>query len=198
MSEKQNPYNLRDESNKIQPRASRSSTLYIPNDTIAPLAKRNTSLPLRYLRTWIFSVLALIALPIGLGLVLVGNDLQTNLDTNWRETTATVTSQNSERIRYNYEDFRGEQHFGVTDWVSMPVAGEVLLAISVCDLAAPLLFAGDDRSTFTLWFDPNKPSQHSCIPITRNAGAAYALGGGILAVLSALRLLRTFNAAARR
>ncbi|MEM9955555.1 MAG: DUF3592 domain-containing protein [Chloroflexota bacterium] len=163
---------------------------------IQPLKKRVFRFPFYGLRVWLFSLIALIGLPIGGMLMLVGFDMQENLNSDWEQVTATVRSNEDLEIRYAYDGENDEIIYELDNFATVPDTGEIALVASLCDLTAWLTIPDDSGATFSLWVNPDKPSQNSCVSISRDMGSMYFLGGIVLVILSSLRLLRTIASAA--
>jgi hypothetical protein len=160
------------------------------------------SVPFRWLRTWIFSLLALIALPIGAMLILVGTGMQAD-SADWTAQTATVDRYDEgDSLRYQIvsEDgtrTRGTFNYDLTRFYTV-TDEQFVLALSVCDLISRFTLPTEDDAEFTLWVNPADSAQASCIPVSSDTGAMLLLAGWVLVALSAIRLLRTINGAATR
>jgi len=169
---------------------------------IQPLPKRTFRFPFHYLRTVLFSIAALITLPIGLMLIMVGIDLQENLRSDWVQTTATVLNNDEEGIRYRVDndDFNTDGALGYTleDFVDTSITSEVMVSATLCDLVGWVIIPKETGTEFPLWVNPAKITQQSCLPITQEYGTIYMITGIVLSILSVLRLLRSFNAAGIR
>lgn len=163
---------------------------------IQPLSRRRVQFPLRGLRVWLFSLLAIISLPVGMMLMLVGFEMQDSSDANWEEMTATVRSNDDVSIFYDYGDDSGQIIYELDAFTSQPIVGELVVTGSLCDLVGWVIIPSERGETFPLWVNPTKPSQHSCVPISQDMGAVYLMGGVVLVGLSVLRLLRTIASAA--
>ena len=171
----------------------------IPEDTIQPLGKRTVSLPFRYLRTWIFSLLALVCLPLGIGLIMIGVEMQEDLSRDWEEVTATVIRNDEEGVRFDIDNGDdGEFGYTLDYFVEVDNPGQLVWTMSACDLVSRFIIPKDNGSEFSLWIDPGKSSNQSCVPITQDFASLYLIAGFVLAGLSALRLVRTFHAAGLR
>ncbi len=170
------------------------------SNTIQPLGKRRVSLPFRYLRTWIFSVLALVFLPIGAGLFLIGIEMEEDLRDDWDEVRAEVIRNDETGVDYRITEGNltdDESSFSYElDYFLDNSPGQLTLTASICDLVSRFIIPQDTGSEFTLWVNPDKTSQQSCVPITRDMSSLYVVLGAILMALSAFRLLRTINSAA--
>lgn len=170
------------------------------SNTIQPLSKRTVSLPFRYLRTWIFSILALVFLPIGAGLFLIGIEMEEDLRTDWDEVTAEVIRNDETGVEYqiiNENLLNSEGSLGYDlDYFLDNTPGELTLTASACDLVSRFIIPKERGEEFSLWIDPSKSSEQSCVPITRDMSAFYIMLGGVLMFLSAIRLFRTINDAA--
>lgn len=170
------------------------------SNTIQPLGKRRVSLPFRYLRTWIFSVLALVFLPIGAGLFLIGIEMEEDLRDDWDEVRAEVIRNDETGVDYRITEGNltdDESSFSYElDYFLDNSPGQLTLTASICDLVSRFIIPQDTGSEFTLWVNPDKSSQQSCVPITRDMSSLYVVLGAILMALSAFRLLRTINSAA--
>jgi len=176
-----------------------SQAINIPNNTIQPLSNRSIRLPFRYLRTWIFSLLALVCLPIGIGLVIAGIDMQENLNRDWEEVTATVTRNDEDGVRYDIDNGDdGEFGYTLDYFVDANTAGELVWTVAICDLFSRFIIPKDEGSEFSLWIDPRKSSNQSCVPINQELASFYLAVGVILTGLSGIRLIRTFHAAGMR
>lgn len=174
-----------------------SRAMNIPNNTIQPVGARTITLPFRYLRTWIFSLLALICLPIGIGLIMIGVEMQEDLSRDWEEMTATVTRNDENGVRYDIDNGEdGEFGYTLDDFVDVDTPGELVWTVSVCDLLSRFIVPKDENAEFSIWVDPRKSSNHSCVPINEDFSGIYLVTGFVLAGLSAIRLFRTFNNAA--
>lgn len=176
-----------------------SRAMDIPSDTIQPLGKRRVSLPFRYLRTWIFSLLALVFLPIGIGLVMIGIEMQENLLNDWEEVTATVTRNDERGVEYDIDNGDdGDFAYELDDMLAVDAGGKLVATVSICDLVSRFIIPKENGTEFPLWVDINKSSNQSCVPINDDFSALYIIIGSILAMLSGLRLIRTFHAAGLR
>jgi hypothetical protein len=174
--------------------------MYIPSGTIVADTPRNMRLPFPFLRTWIMSLLALLALPIGLMLVYVGMNFLETEQVSWFEQTATVTSAQDEGIRYRwdvsgktYDTISGIDFERLTE--NSPASG-IALSLNVCDLVAWWVIPTEPGTTFPLWVNPLNPLDVQCVPMTIESAGMMVAIGAILAGLSALRLLRTIGSAA--
>jgi uncharacterized membrane protein YgdD (TMEM256/DUF423 family) len=182
-------------------------------------------LPFRWLRTWLFSLLALIALPLGGMLIVVGMAMQADSDT-WEQATAVVDRYDEgESLRFhidneanaeanadaeaeadadneneaqneNAPEVRGRFNYDYTDFYAAK-DDQFSLTLSVCDLVSRFL-PTEQGATFNVWLNPADSTQISCIPVSSDTGALLLLLGWALVILSALRLLRTIGAAATR
>lgn len=170
----------------------------IPSGTIEPLERKKIRFPFRFLRTWIFSLLALVALPLGLGLMLVGFDMQDNLDEEWEEVTATVVRNDESGVDYRTDDEDGEFGYELDDFVEMDVPGQMVWTLSVCDAVSRFIIPEERGEEFSVWVNPDEPSQQSCVPINQDFASLYIILGVILTIFSVIRLMRTFNAAATK
>lgn len=161
-----------------------------------------SGLPFQWLRTWIFSLLALVALPLGGILILMGFAMQDSGDT-WTEFTAEVTDYDEEEgIDYRFTNVEGARQRGTfgyeLDNYVTSSNNQVILSITSCDLLSRFWIPQEDDATFSLWVNPEDSTQISCIPVSADSGAGLILGGFVLLILSAIRLLRTINAAATK
>lgn len=171
----------------------------IPENTIQPLGNPTLNLPFRYLRTWIFSLLALVCLPIGIGLIMIGVEMQEDLSRDWEELTATVIRNDEESVRYEIDNGdEGEFGYTLDDFVDADTPGELVWTISACDLLSRVIIPKENGAEFQIWIDPRKSSNQSCVPINEDSASLYLVTGFVLAGLSAFRLFRTFNDAALR
>lgn len=173
----------------------------IPEDTITALEGPNFSLPFRYLRTWLFSLLALVALPIGLMMLFVGAEMQQQMP-EWIRTEATVRDFGEDGIAYEVENveskaIKGYFSFVPDDFVDVPIGG-VQIQLTACDLVSRFVVPQENGATFTLWVNPDDETQHSCTPIDTASGEIYFAIGMILLLFSAWRLIRTIHAAGLR
>ena len=170
------------------------------SNTIQPLGKRSVSLPFRYLRTWIFSLLALIFLPIGAGLFLIGIEMEENLRDDWTQVTAEVTRNDESGVEYEvidtvYSDLEGEFSYELDSFLDKS-PHTLTLSASACDLLSRFIVPKERGEEFQLWIDSDKPSLQSCVPITRDISSVYIILGAIFMGLSGIRLFRTINDAA--
>ncbi|GAB5493925.1 MAG: hypothetical protein Phog2KO_41400 [Phototrophicaceae bacterium] len=170
------------------------------SNTIEPLGKRRVSFPFRYLRTWIFSLLALVFLPIGAGLFLIGIEMEDNLRDDWDEVRAEVIRNDESGVEYEivdtvYSGLEGEFSYELDSFLDKS-PHTLTLSASACDLLSRFIIPKDSGEEFTLWIDSDKTSQQSCVPITRDMSSVYIILGAILMGLSGIRLLRTINDAA--
>lgn len=170
------------------------------SSTIQPLGKRRVSLPFRYLRTWLFSLLALVCLPIGIGVFLIGIEMEEDVREDWDEVTAEVIRNDANGVDYRITDGNSsddEGSFGYDlDYFLDNTPGQLTLTASVCDLVSRFIIPKEQGSEFTLWVNPDKASQQSCVPINRDISSLYIVLGAVIMALSAIRLLRTINSAA--
>jgi hypothetical protein len=170
--------------------------MIIPEGTFGEVEGPKFSLPFRYLRTWFFSLLALIALPLGAMLFLVGAEID-QAASQWTETTASVVQVNEDGIRYEsaaLDSNTATFSFVWDDFVDVPISG-IALNLSVCDLVSRFIVPQEEGAAFPIWYNPKDSSQRSCVPITEEAGIVYSMVGTILLLFSAWRLLRMIHAA---
>ena len=170
------------------------------SNTIEPLGKRSVNLPFRYLRTWIFSLLALVFLPIGAGLFFIGIEMEENLREDWTQVTAEVVRNDESGVEYQipntiYADLEGEFGYELDTFLEN-TSGTVILTASVCDLVSRFIIPKERGEEFQLWVNHDKPSQQSCAPINRDMSSVYIILGSIFMGLSGIRLFRTINDAA--
>lgn len=170
------------------------------SNTIQPLGKRRVSLPFRYLRTWVFSLLALVFLPIGAGLFLIGIEMEEDLRDDWDEVRAEVIRNDETGVDYRITEgnlTNDESAFSYElDHFLDNSPGQLTLTASICDLVSRFIIPKEQGEEFTLWVNPDKTSQQSCVPINRDISSLYTVLGAVLMALSAFRLLRTINSAA--
>lgn len=174
--------------------------LIIPEDTFMQLDGPKFSLPFRYLFTWFFSLLALIALPIGLMLVYVGGQLQDS-NTNWQQMSATVVQVKDDGLVYKVDSVASksptEFNFALDKFVTAN-DGEFQLHFSACDLVSRFIVPQEEGASFSVWANPNDKSQQSCVPVDTNSGEMYFTVGMIILLLCAWRLIRTIHAAGQQ
>lgn len=170
----------------------------IPAGTIEPLGRTKFRLPFRFLRVWIFSLLALVALPLGSGLILVGIDMTENLDADWEEMTATVISHDENGVVYRVNNDENEIGYQLDDFVTLDVPGQMIWTISVCDVVSRFIIPEEEGAEFSVQVNPDKDSQQSCVPINQDFASIYLVTGLVLAGFSIIRLFRTFSAAATK
>jgi hypothetical protein len=168
----------------------------IPEDTITALEGPNFSLPFRYLRTWLFSLIALIALPIGLMLIFIGAEMQESRS-EWIQREATVTRATEDGIAYQVDESKGLFSFVLDDFLDVPT-GAIQLHLTACDLLSRFIVPKEQGATFTLWVNPDDNSQHSCTSIDSTSGEIYFTIGAVLLLFSAWCLIRTIHAAGLR
>jgi hypothetical protein len=161
-------------------------------------------LPFRWLRTWVFSLLALLALPIGAMLIVVGMNMQgLSADAAWTPATATVDDYNEgENLRYTITAEDGRRTRGLFDLDTSRFYSSTderfSLSLNVCDLISWFMLPTTEDATFSVWVNPADVTQVSCIPVSSETGTTLFLLGWAFVILSAIRLLRTINDAAKR
>ena len=132
----------------------------------------------------------------------IGIEMEEDLHDDWDEVTAEVIRNDESGLEYrindaNYGELEGELGYDL-DYFLDNTPGTLTLSASVCDLVSRFIIPKDSGEEFMLWLDPDKASQQSCVPITRDMSSVYIILGAILMGLSAIRLIRTINAAALR
>jgi hypothetical protein len=174
-----------------------SRQMIIPHGTITEVEGPKFSLPFRYLRTWIFSLLALLAIPIGLMLLFIGAEMEEDAP-NWQETTATIVEVNEEGIRYEIESLdnknSGSFSFVLDDFIDLP-AGAIEIQLSACDLVNRFIVPQESGAEFSIWVNPERSSQRSCVPISSDMAIAYTSIATLLLFFSAWQLVRTIHQA---
>lgn len=177
-----------------------SRQMIIPDGTISAVEGPKFSLPFRYLRTWFFSLLALITLPIGAMLFLIGAEMEEDAP-NWRETTATITQANEEGIRYKIESLdsknSGSFSFVLDDFIDLP-AGAIEIQLSACDLVSRFIVPQENGAEFPIWVNPENSSQRSCVPISSDIATIYNSIGTFMLIFAVWRLVLAFHAVAAR
>ena len=153
-----------------------------------------------YLRSWLMSLLALVALPLGVILILVGTAISEQLTEDWVSTTARVISVEDNATLYTWSVNNADEFGDVSrDWqsfVNAKASGDLAAQVSLCDIASVVIVPREVGDEFNVWYDPQAPARHQCVPITQDAGTGYLIGGWILVVLSLWTFLRVFNRAA--
>jgi Protein of unknown function (DUF3592) len=173
--------------------------MMIPSGTIVEEAP--SKMRFGYFRSWIVSLLALVLLPVGGLLILVGTAIASELDRDWVATTAEVTTIDDTAIMYTWQLPNGTQQNGriARTWnafVKPTATGDLAIRFSLCDIASLALVSPERGADFTLYYDANNPSNVQCVPITEDWGIGYFIGGWVLVIFSLLTLLRVFHRAA--
>jgi hypothetical protein len=177
--------------------------MQIPSGTFEPLGGSFTmgSLPFRGLRTWLFSLLALLALPLGAMLVYVGMGMQE--EPTWNEQTALVDDYSEDGLAFHLDSTRRQDrsegffNFRPGDFFSS-TADTLSLNLSVCDLFSRFMLPAEEDASFSVWVHPTEPERISCFPVSSESGLFLTLGGAVLIALSVFRLLKTIGAAASK
>lgn len=174
--------------------------MLIPSGTIVPDSRRSFRLPFPYLRTWIMSLLALIALPVGLTLISVGLDFTNTNQPAWTGQSATVISSTESGISYRWtvsgKTYDATSGIDFTRMTADSPGGSLSITMSVCDIVAWWVIPTETGATFPLWVNPQNPLEAQCVAIDTDSAWMMVTIGSILMVLSVLRLLRTIGAAA--
>jgi hypothetical protein len=174
-----------------------SRRMIIPDNTFTTIEGPKFSLPFRYLRTWIFNLLALILLPIGVMLFFIGAEMEEDAP-NWQETTATIVEVNEEGIRYEIESLdnksSGSFSFVLDDFIDLP-AGAIEIQLSACDLVSRFIVPQESGAEFSVWVNPERNSQRSCVPISSDMAVAYTSIATLLLFFSVWQLVRTIHRA---
>jgi hypothetical protein len=174
--------------------------MIIPAGTIVPDKARKFRLPFPFLRTWIMSLLALIALPVGAMLIYVGMDFLDTLQPAWTEQSATVTSSSESGISYSWivsgKAYSTTSGIDFTRMSADSPNGSLSVTLSICDLVAWWIIPTQAGATFPLWVNPQNPFEAQCVAMNDDTAGLMMLIGSILVLLSAIRLVRTISAAA--
>jgi hypothetical protein len=172
--------------------------MFIPPGTISE--EQPSKVRFAYLRSWITSLLAFILLPIGILFVLIGTSVTNDLPRDWESTTAEVRSVNDSEITYSWtvdgESQRGNISREWQAYISPKSNGELAAQISLCDVVSWAIVPREVGGEFMVWYDPQSPARHQCVPMTQQGGAGFMIAGWIIVALSLLTLVRTFHRAA--
>jgi hypothetical protein len=174
-----------------------SREMYIPPGTFTEEVPRQ--MRFGYLRSWIMSLLALILLPLGALFILIGTSVANDLPRDWTSTTAEVRTVNDSEIAYSWtangEEERGNISRDWQSYISPKPNGELAAQISLCDVAAWVVVPREAGKEFTVWYDPQSPARHQCVPMTQDAGAGFMVAGWIMVAFSLWTLMRVFHRA---
>jgi hypothetical protein len=176
----------------------REGDIYIPSETI--VEEETRGLPFAYLRSWLAGLLALLLIPLGITLLLVGLIREDRLRQDWVETEAEIVNVTDGRLIYTWDAAGTAQQNAISmDWLqdaSATVDGSTVITLDLCSLAARTFLPSEPGETLTIWYNPDNPKQSDCLPVTAESSPIYsALGGGALLVAVWL-LLRIFHKAA--
>ncbi len=175
-----------------------SKDIYIPTETIVEEAPR--SLPFAYLRTWLAGLLALLLIPLGLGLLVTGMVREERLSGDWVRTQAEIVEVANGRLIYAWEvEGQQQQNFVPLRWgadVQGTLDGATVVTVDLCSIGVRTFLPSETGETFPVWYNPANPKQSDCLPVTVESNSVYTLLGAGALLLAGILLVRLMHGAA--